>query len=279
MDEHPKLTVIPGAAVAVAVGRLAPVCIVRGRLHRDRDDPITPETLFRACSITKTITAATCLRLVDRGVLSLDEPILERIARPVLTATQLNGFDAREITLRRVLSHTAGFNVHSYDFLDDLAPMPTATALLGGVMGPWGLLTVTEAPGSSWSYSGGGYTLLRVRIESITGRDAAAVIREEVLEPAGMDSSCFRADGAKRQQLATAHAADGTPIDYRELPDVTAGGLFTTAPDLAQFWMACMPGDSWAGERPALLSRAMAAQATCDQRTNEVGRPWGLGFQ
>ena len=279
LADHPRLGIIPGACVAIGVGTLPILSITTGHVRRGSDEPITESSIFRACSMTKAITAATCLRLVDRGLLSLDAPVIELIGTEVLPPAQCNGFDPRGVTLRRILSHTAGFNVHSYDFLDGSTRLPSARQLISGCMGPWGVLTLTHEPGSRWEYSGGGYTLLRLLIERLTGRDAAAVITEEVLVPASMTSSFFRVDGPLRQRLVSGHDPEGNPCEYRELPDVTASGLFTTAADLARFWLACMPGTTWIGQTPPLLSATLAAEMTRDQRPDTSGRSWGLGFQ
>jgi CubicO group peptidase (beta-lactamase class C family) len=279
LERHPRLGIIPGACVAIGVGTLPIVTVASGTVRRGCDEPMTESSIFRACSMTKSITAATCLRLVERGVLSLDEPIIDAIGAEVFTPAQRGIFDPKGVTLRRILSHTAGFNVHSYDFLDGSTRLPSARQLISGCMGPWGLLTIAHEPGSRWEYSGGGYTLLRVLIEKVTGRDAAAVIGEEVLGPASMTSSSFRVDGSLRNRLVSGHDPEGNPISFRELPDVTASGLFSTAADLARFWLACMPGTSWVGQTPPLLSGALAAEMTRDQRPNSTGRPWGLGFQ
>ncbi|MCX5690126.1 MAG: serine hydrolase [Planctomycetota bacterium] len=279
LADHPRLGIIPGACVAIGVGSLPIASIATGKVRRGSDEPVTESSIFRACSMTKAITAATCLRLVDRGLVLLDAPVIGIIGADVLSTALCNGFDPRGITLRRILSHTAGFNVHSYDYLDDSTRLPSARQLITGCMGPWSVLTLTHEPGSRWEYSGGGYTLLRLLIERLTGRDAAAVINEEVLVPGFMTSSFFRVDGALRQRLVSGHDAQGIPCTYRELPDVTSGGLFTTAADLARFWLACMPGTTWIGQSPPLLSAALADEMTRDQRPDASGRSWGLGFQ
>lgn len=279
LADHPRLGIIPGACVAIGVGTLPILSITAGHVRRGSDEPITESSIFRACSMTKPVTATTCLRLVERGLLSLDAPIIDLVGTKVLSPAQCNGFDPRGITLRRILSHTAGFNVHSYDFLDGRTRLPSAAELISGCMGPWGMLTLTYEPGSRWEYSGGGYTLLRLIIERLTGRDAAAVIKEEVLVPASMTSSSFRVDGALRHRLVSGHDPQGNPCEYRELPDVTASGLFTTAADLARFWLACMPGSTWIGQTPPLLSASLADEMIRDQRPDASGRAWGLGFQ
>ncbi|MBS0195401.1 MAG: beta-lactamase family protein [Planctomycetes bacterium] len=280
LAKHPHMgDVVPGACVAIGVDRLPVACVASGVLRRNARARVTPDTVFRVCSMTKVVTAAACLRLVDRGVLSLDAPIADLLPSDTLGEAQRDEFDWRAVTLRRILSHTAGLNVHSYDFVDPELRLPSARELIAGITGPWGVLKLVRPPGSEWAYSGGGYTLLRLVIEAATKRDAAAVITEEVLTPAGMSSSGFFLEDSIAGRLASGHNASGEPMEFRPIADLTASGLFSTAPDIARFWRACMPGPYATSDRPMLLSRGLADEMTRDQRENQLGRPWGLGFQ
>ncbi len=283
VEHHPERARIPGLSVSIGVGSLPGRTIHAGVTRHGGTEPVSDRTLFRACSMTKTVTTVACLRLVQRGWLSLDAPLVDLLppgAWPTAGPdANPEAFSRAGVTLRRVLSHTAGFNVYSYDFVDEGLPLPSSEQLLRGIAEPDKALCLIREPGSAWDYSGGGFTLLRPLIESVTGRDAATIIAEEVLRPVGMTQSTFTFDADSRERLVTGHAPEGSPVPFRQIPDLTASGLLTTASDLARFWRACMPGSCRAAGVPELLSPAMLADMLRDQRPNEEGLAWGLGFQ
>ena len=125
--------------------------------------PITPETLFEVASNSKVVTAYIALRLVDQGVLSLDEPLNVYLLEPWLPPSQYRD----TITLRHVLSHSSGLG-HGTTSRDNLF-----------------------APERGYSYSAVGYQYLQVVIEHVTGQPLEQIAREIVYTPIGMSSSSF----------------------------------------------------------------------------------------
>jgi CubicO group peptidase (beta-lactamase class C family) len=222
-------------------------------------EPVTPVTRFQAGSVSKPVTAWGVLRLVEQGRIGLDEPVVGRLRR---WRPPPSPFDPDGISVRRLLSHTAGLSVHGYAGQTLERPLPPIEASLSGEAGGSFPVELLEAPGRRWLYSGGGYSVLQLLVEELTGRPFAEFMQAEVLARLGMAASSFW----WRRTAATAypHAADGGRIPDFAFAEQAAAGLVTTAPDLAGFVAAALSGPD--GEppgrgvvRPAGLRLALTA--------------------
>jgi CubicO group peptidase (beta-lactamase class C family) len=233
--------------------------------------PVTASTRFQAASLAKPVTAWGVLRLVESGRIGLDEPIIGRLRR---WRPPPSRFDADGLTVRRLLSHTAGLSVHGYVGLPADRPVPSITASLSGETGDGFPVELLEPPGRRWLYSGGGYSLLQLLVEELTGRPFADYMRAEVLGPLGMTASSFR--WLRTAETARPHDAGGGPIPDFAFAEQAAAGLVTTAPDLARFLAAALAGPH--GEPPGrgVLSPAGVRLALTAAAATE-GR-WGLGY-
>ena len=261
----------PGLAVAlVHRGRLA-WAKGYGLADGATGKPITVGTRFQAASLSKPVTAWGVLRLVEEGRIGLDEPVVGHLRR---WRPPPSPFDAEGITVRRLLSHTAGLSVHGYQGLRPDRPLPSIGASLSGEAAGSFPVELLAAPGRRWLYSGGGFSVLQLLVEELTGRPFAAFMRTQVLGPLGMTASSFR----WRRTAATARPHDrrGTPGPDFAFTEQAAAGLVTTAPDLARFVAAALPGPE--GEppgrgvlRPAGVRLALSAAPATDGR-------WGLGY-
>lgn len=263
---------VPGVSVAV---------IHRGRVQWARGwgvrdmascQPVTPDTAFQAASISKLVTAVLALRMVERGALALDDDI-----NAALRAWQLPdaGVVARSpVTLRGLLSHTAGLNVHGFPGYPADASLPTAVQVLrGSPPANTEAVRVLAAPGGAWRYSGGGYVAAQVALEDSTGIPFAQLAHDEVFDRVGMRHSAFAQPptGHLRDNLALAHV-DGRVIagGYHVYPELGPAGLWTTAGDLA---LLVLDLQASAKGRPArLLSPDMTATML-----SPVEGTWGLG--
>jgi CubicO group peptidase (beta-lactamase class C family) len=232
--------------------------------------PVAPTTRFQAASVSKPVTAWGALRLVEQGRIGLDEPVVGHLRR---WRPPRSPFPADGITVRRLLSHTAGLSVHGYAGQALDAPLPPIEASLSGQAGSFPV-ELLEAPGRRWLYSGGGYSVLQLLVEELSGRPFAAFMQAEVLEPLGMGDSGF----GWRRTATTAwpHDADGGRIPDFAFAEQAAAGLVTTATDLARFVAAALPGPD--GEPPgrgvvgpAGLRLALTAAPGTEGR-------WGLGY-
>ena len=149
--------------------------------------PVTADTLFQAGSISKPVTALAALRLVARHRLTLDGDVND-----TLVGWHLPTPAGQHVTLRQLLSHTAGTTVHGFPGYAAGVPVPSVDDVLAGrpPANTQGVV-VDTAPGTAWRYSGGGYTVVQKLIGDVTGLPFAQVLRDEVLRPAGMTHSSF----------------------------------------------------------------------------------------
>ncbi len=177
------------------------------------DDPDEP---FQAGSVSKAVAAFAALELVASGDLHLDEDVNER-----LVSWRLPGGDG--VTLRRLLSHTAGLGVGFFPGYEGNAELPSLVQVLDDAPpATTGPVRVEAPPGAGFSYSGGGYVLVQVLLEDVCGMPFVDLARELVFEPLGMTRSTFE------QRLGAWH----------RYPEQAAAGLWTTAEDLARFVIA-----------------------------------------
>jgi CubicO group peptidase (beta-lactamase class C family) len=261
----------PGLAVALVHHGEAVWAGGYGVADRTTGQPVTAGTRFQAASLSKPVTAWGVLRLVESGRVGLDEPIVGHLRRwrppPSL-------FNADGLTVRRLLSHTAGLSVHGYVGQPSDRPLPSIVASLAGETGDGFPVELLEGPGRGWLYSGGGYSVAQLLVEELTGRPFNDYMQAEVLGPLGMTASSFR--WSRTAETARPHDAAGGSLPDFIFAEQAAAGLVTTAADLARFLAAALAGPH--GEPPGrgVLSPAVVRLALTAAPATE-GR-WGLGY-
>jgi len=265
---------VPGASVAVLDGGRIAWARGYGVADVGAGDPVTPETLFQAASISKPVAAMAALKLVEQGVLDLDAPV-----NPYLRDWKIpENAVTREhpVTLKHILTHSGGLTVHGFPGYAVTAEIPSTVEVLDGA-GPANTVPVRvdTIPGSLWRYSGGGYTVLQKLLEDVTGKPFPQVVRDLVLDPAGMTLSGYEQPlpPDRAGHAATGHLQDGQAVEGRwhVYPEMAAAGLWTTPTDLAK--LALDVQASARGERGGVLSPEM----TQAQLTPVMGG-YGLGF-
>jgi CubicO group peptidase (beta-lactamase class C family) len=274
LADRMKFYKTPGISVAV---------IDRGRIEWARGygvsdssniTAITPETLFQAGSISKPVAATAALRLVQQGVLGLDDPVNARLTSWKLPENQFTG--GKGVTLRQLLSHTAGVSVHGfYGYAADSA-VPTLLQVLDGRKpANSDSIRVDRRPGTEYSYSGGGYEIMQQLLIDVTGKRFPDLMQELVLKPIGMTHSSYEQPLPRDRwsQAAIGHGPDGQKVkgNWRVLPEMAAAGLWTTPSDLARFAIEIQ--NSLAGKSSKVLSE----ETTKQMLTPQVGG-WGLGL-
>lgn len=264
---------VPGVSVAVVDDYEVAWVRSYGKKHASSRAPVSTETLFHAKSVSKPVAAAVALRLVEPGKLELDIPL-----DSMLTSWNVpdNEFTRQtEPTLRHLLSHAAGFTEHGVASFLPSDSIPTLLETLNGEPADADAVTVDFEPGTRWRYSGGGYGVLQLLLRDATGYGFAHLADSLVLTPTGMDHSFHPLRlGTLRPFAAKGHDVSGSPVpgEYEVLPIQTAGGLWTTARDLAHFLTALER--SWAGRADGLLKQSTAREMMGRQQGE-----WGLGLK
>jgi len=262
---------VPGVSIAVIEGGRIAWARGFGVKEAGKSDSVTPATLFQAASISKPVAATAMLRLVERGTLNLDTNV-----NRYLTSWKVpdNKFTTTEkVTLRRIVSHTAGLTVHGFPGYATTDKIPTVVQVLDGVKpANTDPVRVDTTPGAIERYSGGGTTIMQQLLVDVTKKPFPALMQELVLGPAGMTSSTYEQPipAARASEAAHAHRQDGKPIPggWHVYPEMAPAGLWTTPTDLLKWAIAIT--DARAGRSTTLLSQGMTQQMLTAQK-NEVG--------
>lgn len=238
----------------------------------------TPETLFQAASMSKPLAALLALVLADEGVVSIDADVNESLRSWKVPA---NEFTAKQpVTLRGLLSHTAGVTVHGFPGYAPGTEIPTPVQVLDAEpptnTAP---IRVDTEPGTLWRYSGGGYTIAQQMLEDVTGVPYATLLQQRVLEPLGMSSSTSEQPLPARlhERAATAYRSNGSAVRgrFHTYPEMAAAGLWTTPSDYARFALAIqrsLRGEAgtiygWPGIAHQVITPIALAPATLDEYT------------
>jgi CubicO group peptidase (beta-lactamase class C family) len=261
---------VPGVGVGVVRNGKLVRAFGAGFTERGGEVEVTGDTIFSVGSISKTVAAWGFMELVEEGKLTLDAPVVTKRWMPVASE-----FDVRGVTLRRLMSHTAGLSLHGYPgFWPGERELPTLEASLGGDTNGSGDVHLEAAPGSRWKYSGGGTTWAQLLLEEASGQDFATFLRERVLVPLGMKSSSYGWPAGVAEVAARPHDESGEPGPRGGpcFPELAAAGLLTTAHDLALFAIASMP---------RFRSEVVLTNASLElmQTRAENSPDYGLGYQ
>ncbi len=257
---------IPGLCIGIVRGdRSAIRCY--GLAARGGGRAFAPASRFAVASLSKTFTAMAVLCLAAEGRIDLDAPV-ERF---------LGGwrfppgpFDSSRATIRALLSHTAGTNVPAYGGFPAPSADETTLDVLEGRARLGEAVRIVAPPGSGIRYSGGGYMVLQLLIERVSGLAFEDYLRESVFKPLGMGDSSFAWNDA-RPGDAAAHDAYGLPLRLPRYGKAMApGGMVTTGDDLSRFIAAFARG-----RLPLLLGWP---EGTWMEFLTPVSGPSGLGF-
>ena len=260
----------PGFSIAIV--KSGKIVLAKGYGQKNKKgDPVNSETLFQAASISKPVTALGVLKLVQTGKVDLDVPINQYLKEYQLEDNEFT--KTNKVTLRRLLTHTAGLNLGGFGGYLQNEELPSTIDVLLGI-GNSPKLEVVEEPGTRWNYSGGGYVLVQKIIEDVTGLSFEVYMETEILKPLGMRRSTFQQpiDSKWQQNLSHAFDAEGNPIDgnWHNYAAKGAGGLWTTPSDLGKWFT---------GLHNAYMKKdtTIFSKQTIELMLTKHLRDWGLG--
>lgn len=274
LQELMEVYKIPGFSIAVIDDYKIAWARAYGVTDVGTNTPVTTKTLFQAGSISKPVAATGTLTLVEQGKLSLDEDVNQKLKSWKVPEDEFT--KTQKVTLRRLMSHTAGLTVHGFPGYDVDAPLPTLVQIFNGEKpANTAPIRVDIVPGTQERYSGGGITIEQQLVMDVTGKPFPEFMREAVFEKIGMRDSSY---SQPLQADWAAHTAAGTYPDGKAVhgrwhiyPEMAAAGLWTTPTDLAKFAIEI-----------ALSKQGKANHVLSEKMTNEmltsVMDEAGLGF-
>lgn len=274
IEERMKALNVNGVSVAVIRDYAIEWASGYGFADVETRRPVTRDTLFLAGSISKPVAAAGALALMEQGKVKLDDDVNSYLKS--WKAPENEFTKEQKVTLRRLLSHTAGLTVHGFPGYNAASAVPTIPQILDGVKpANTAAVSVDVAPGSIFRYSGGGYTVAQLMMTDVTGMPFPEFIQRAVLAKAGMRSSTFENPLPQRLAVvaATGYKGNGNAIPgrYHTYPEMAAAGLWTTASDLARFVIEIQKAREG-------RSNQMLKQATVEQMLRPEKQNYGLGF-
>jgi CubicO group peptidase (beta-lactamase class C family) len=280
--EQSLLRFVPNRMAHYHVPGLSLACIHNGTVEwtqafgvaRIGGEPVTPETLFQASSIGMPVTALAVLRLAERGKLNLDADVSQYLRSWKLPTNKFT--EHKKVTLRELLSHTAGVTVHDFGDYAAGKQLPTLVQVLSGESPANSApVTIDSVPGSQFRYAGGNYAIIQQVLIDVTGESFPDLMQELVLQPLHMVHSTFQQPTPERLQplVATPYDKDGNAIEGgpRTSPVMAVGDLLTTPSDLALFALGIQ--NALAGKPGAIVSPSKA-----HEMLQPVLGDYGLGF-
>ena len=255
--------------------------------------PMTQDALFWIASMSKPMTAAAFMILVDEGKASVDDPVekyLPEFKGQMVVANQAQPdapleMPVHPVTIRNILSHTGGMAFSS--------PMETPTLdifPLAERVRSYAKMPLQFQPGSKYQYANAGINTVGRIIEVLGGMPYEDFMRKRLFDPLGMKDTTFRPDKDQIARLAKSYKAtkDNSdigettvgqlkyPLDDPSRQPMPAGGLFSTASDTARFCQMLLNGGTFRGKR--VLSEAAVKQLTSRQTPAALPQSYGLGF-
>lgn len=239
IPERMKQTGTPGAVAALVRGGQVVWVKAYGMADVENSIPMQPDSVFGVASISKTFTAWGVMKLVEAGKIELDAPIGRYVRSWKLPPGE---YDPDGVTIRRLLSHSAGLNTPEYLGHLPGAAAPDIVTVLSNGDGRTPGLRMVNPPGSGFAYSDGGYLLLQLLVEEVSGEAFEAYMQREILDPLGIQDAGFAPSPRLIERLVTSYDINQTPLPKYEYVEKAPAGLYITARGMAQFAAASMRG-------------------------------------
>ena len=264
---------VPGTAIAIIEN--GEILLQKGYGYSDFEKKIKVinTTGFNIGSISKTIAAWGVMKLVQEGKIDLDASAEKYLTRWHLPESE---YDSNEVTIRRLLSHTAGLSLHGYPGWSPKDNLPSIEESLNGKNNGPGRVEIIMEPGTKWKYSGGGFSILQLIIEEVTQQKFEDYMQAEILNPLGMASSSYTIDKKILEASSLEYNNFGEEIDFELFTAQAAAGLHTTINDFTKFAQASLYANKNNKKYQQVLS-ASYVQQMMEPAPASNGR-YGLGY-
>ena len=210
---------------------------------KSRED-VDRNTVFSTASMSKWLTASAVMKLIQNGSIGLDDSVSNYLTRWRLPSSE---FDNNEVTIRRLLSHTAGFTdglgFGDYSLDEELPTLEESLASPRASSEREVKIAVERQPGSEFIYSGGGYHILELLIEEVTSMSFEEYMQDTFFDPLGMTRSTYSYIG-DIENNAGSYDRDGQAAAMYRYASSAATGFATSSSDLAKFVLAQIPNAS-----------------------------------
>jgi CubicO group peptidase (beta-lactamase class C family) len=263
---------VPGTAIAIIENGEIILQKGYGYSNIDKGIKVTNTTGFNIGSISKTVAAWGVMKLVQEGKIDLDAPAEKYLTRWHLPTSE---FDIEKVTIRRLLSHTAGLSLHGYPGWSPKDELPTIEESLDGKNNGPGRVEIIMEPGTKWKYSGGGFSILQLIIEEVTKQKFEEYMQTEILNPLGMTASSYTIDEKILKTSSLEHNGFGEVIDFELFTAQAAAGLHTTINDFTKFAQASLYANK---ENHQQILSASYLQQMMEPAPASNGS-YGLGYQ
>lgn len=267
MDYHK----VPGVSIAVVRNGQVQWAKAYGYANTNDSTEVNINTLFQAGSISKPVAALAVLKLMEENKVDLDIDVNDYLKDWKVEDNEFT--KEKKVTLRRLLTHTAGMTVHGFPGYTQTDTFPTITDVLDG-KGNTPRIFVDTRPDSIWRYSGGGYTVMEKVVEDMSGLPFEQYMANYILEPMQLSRSTYEQplSAAYHSNASAAYDSEGKIIEglWHNYPEQAAAGLWTTPTDLANYCIEVQ--EILAGKTGAVLSKE-----TIEKMLTKHKNDWGLG--
>jgi CubicO group peptidase (beta-lactamase class C family) len=273
LEERMRHHKVPAVSIALINDGKIEWAKAYGYLNADSLTKADTATLFQAASISKPVAALAALQLVEEGKLRMDDDVNLALKNWKIKSTPFTLTNT--VSLRELLTHTAGLTVHGFRGYARGESVPTVINVLNGEKPANSAVVIPDTTsGSYWRYSGGGYTVMQQLVADVTGSDFPSLMQQRVLLPMGMQHSTYQQPlpVSRHAQASTGHRSTGEKVagDWHTYPEMAAAGLWTTPSDLARY--AIEVQQSLKGASNKVLTQEMTQQMLTKHTNN-----WGLG--
>lgn len=229
-------------------GNFAMAIMKDGTLEKElfysKNKKVDKGTIFQASSLSKFVTAVGIMKLVESGKIDLDTPVSKYLKRWQLPPGE---FDNEQVTVRRLLSHTAGLTDElGYNGFENRDSVQSLEASLNKAKdadkGASGEVKVGIEPGSQLKYSGGGFTLLQLIVEETSGQSFNDFMKDNLFKPLNMTSSTYILNDTFSNRLCEFYNSDNTTAPHLYYTSLAATSLYTSLSDLETFFQLFLKG-------------------------------------